>query len=134
MTETNTKKFPATVVEIINEYRVVINRGKLDGIQLGQPFLIYILSSKEIIDPETQDSLGYLEIVKGRGKVVHIQERMATIESSITTAPIRKVVKKIPTGPFGFIYNQGEELEEIIEGSKLAPFDDPKFGDKAKPV
>ena len=67
------KKFPAFVASIINEYKVVINRGIKHDIRLGQRFLIYKLSDEEIIDPITKEPLGYLEIVKGTGKVIHLQ-------------------------------------------------------------
>ncbi|MEX2120225.1 MAG: hypothetical protein WD847_11580 [Pirellulales bacterium] len=40
-------------------------------------FLIYDLSDP-ILDPETKEELGQLEIVKGRVKVGHVQEKMCT--------------------------------------------------------
>ena len=65
------KKFPAAVANIINEYKIVINRGSEHNIRLEQRFLIYSLSHEEIIDPITNEPLGYLEIVKGTGKVIN---------------------------------------------------------------
>ena len=62
------------VVKILDDYKLAINAGAKDQISLGQKFLIYSLSDEEIIDPDTNQSLGYLEIVKGTGIVTHVQE------------------------------------------------------------
>lgn len=132
MTEDNMKKFPATVVKIIDEYTIVINRGGLNGVKLNQSFLIYFLSEKEIVDPETQESLGHLEIIRGRGKVSHVQERISTIKSIMTATPTRRIIKR--SSPSMFVYFDRGEQEEISESGKLLPFNDAQLGDKAKPI
>lgn len=132
MTETNTKKFPARVVKIIDAYTIVINRGGLDGVKLNQPFLMYCLSGEEIIDPETYESLGHLEIIRGRGTVSHVQDRISTIKSIMTATPTRRIIRRKPGSMFGFM-DQGEQ-EEISEGGELLPFNDVRVGDKAKPI
>jgi hypothetical protein len=76
--ENKNSTFPAIVAKVLNEYEVIINKGSMHQIKEGQRFLIYRISDEEIIDPETQQSLGYLEIVVGRGKVTHVQERKET--------------------------------------------------------
>ena len=75
-----TKSFK--VVKVIDEFTLVINIGSDDEIEKGQRFLVYSISPDDIIDPDTNESLGKLEIVKGTGTVTHVQEKMATIESS----------------------------------------------------
>src|SRR6266508_2456411 len=84
--------FPCTVVEVIDDYTVVINRGSRDGIRGGQRFVIYAQSSEQIRDPESGELLGYLEIVKGTGKVTHLQERLATVESDKTDEAKKRVI------------------------------------------
>lgn len=74
-------KWPARVVTVLGENRIVINRGTDDGVRRDQRFLLYDLSEEELLDPVTEESLGRLEIPKGTGKVVHAQDRMATIQS-----------------------------------------------------
>jgi len=133
MTENNTRKFPATVVSIIDPYNIVINRGRHDGIELNQPFLIYILSEREIVDPDTREILGYLEIIRGRGKVVHVQDRISTIKSSTTASSTRRIIKRKPPSIWGGFMEQSEQ-EEIIEGGEILPFNDARVGDKAKPI
>jgi hypothetical protein len=73
--------FPATVAALIDAGRVVINRGAQDGIRFGQRFTIYELSEQDIVDPATNESLGHLEIIRGTGSVVHIQDRMSIVEA-----------------------------------------------------
>lgn len=75
--------FPALVAEVLDPYQVIINRGSIDQVKLNDRFLMYELT-KEIVDPETQESLGRLQVSKGTGRVVQVQERMAVIYSDRT--------------------------------------------------
>lgn len=69
------------VVKVVNEKTtVIINGGSKAGIKLGDRFLIYSLG-EDIIDQETKENLGPLEIVKGTGRITHVQEKMATLEN-----------------------------------------------------
>lgn len=122
------KKFPAAVASIINEYRIVINRGNEHNIRLGQRFLIYSLSDEEIIDPITNEPLGYLEIVKGTGKVINVQERISIIESDKTEILNKKIIRK------GSLYSfLGDAVEEIASPERV-PFEAVQVGDRAKPI
>jgi len=123
------KGFPALIASIINKYRVVMNRGALDGIELNQRFQIYSVSQEDILDPETKESLGKLEIVRGIGKVIHVQEQMSTLESDIKeSSGGRTIRKKLPFGIMGEIQETVESTDEIIE------YEDVKVGDKVRPV
>jgi len=127
MGENNDNIFPALVVEVLNEYEVVINRGSSHGIKTGQRFLVFELSEKEIYDPETEKSLGFLEIVKGTGKITHVQDKMATIRSDMLEYEKSIIKRKSGLFPFG-------SEEENISSPELQPFEEPKRLDKAKPV
>lgn len=130
MAEILRPRFPATVVAIIDTYKVVINRGMKHFIKEGQRFLLYKLDDNEIKDTISGESLGYLEIPKGTGKVISVQERMSIIESDRWEPSVKTVVKR----------NQQSKLfpeteEEITSPSnRLKPFDGPEIGDKAKPI
>lgn len=123
----NTVRFPALVVSVLNNYRLVINRGQSDNIKLGQRMLVYELSDNPVVDPETGESLGHIELVKGTGKIVHVQERLSTIESDRygqSDSFIRRPKPwEIDSGP-----------EEVRRPAPLVPFDSPKAGDKVKPI
>ena len=83
---------------------VSLNVGSINGVQEGDKFLVYSLSDHEIVDPDTGESLGYLEFVKGTGEVVHVQ----------TGSTVEEIV-------------QDDNREQI-------PFDNPHVGDLAKPI
>lgn len=128
------KIFPALVVKLIDEYTVVINRGSDHEMEEGKRFLIYSISPEEILDPITKESLGHLEIVKGKGKIIHIQEKISIIEScEFGESSERKIIrKKNPFNPFSLI-----EQEEIITPSSEIipiPFDNVEVGDFVKPI
>lgn len=122
------------VAQIINDYRVAINKGAEDGVKEGQSYLIYCLSEEDIIDPVSQKSLGKLEIVKGTGKVIHVQKYLATIESdkfktSRSTTKRNPSTSSIFTAFGGY---QAEETETINTDRK--PFDDVNIGDLVKRI
>lgn len=80
-TEKSEIKKEPKIASIVDQFRVVINAGRADGIRSGQRFLIYKIGD-EIIDPDTNESLGRLEVIKGIGEVIHVQEKMATLQTT----------------------------------------------------
>lgn len=116
----------ARVIKVIDDYTVVINRGKEHGLESFFRVLVYFVDPEELVDPETKESLGNLEIVRGTGKPIHIQDKMATIKSD-RILPRPKTIRK--NGPYSIL--MGTEI--IEEGpSESLPFDRPQVGDKAK--
>lgn len=128
MSKSSPPRYPAKVVEIIDASRVAINRGSKDGIQNGQRFLVYSLG-KELFDPETEESLGKLEIVRGVGVAAHVQERLTTIESEARGPRIRRVRRSE-----GLLLFSGRGEEVIEETGQRLPFDSPEVGDLVKPM
>ena len=131
------RDFPAKVAKIINNKTIVINRGFDDNVKKGDSFLVYAIG-EEIIDPETGESLGKLEIVRGRAIAEHIQEKMSTLKSSKTVLPDKKVIYRKPIGrSLGLLTGLGsaiETKEEVYGESEILPFDGVKVGDLVKPI
>ena len=75
------KALTGQVIEVLNDYEVVINKGSADGVNMDNRFLLY-KEGREIIDPESKENLGRLELVSGEGMPKHIQERFTTLKSS----------------------------------------------------
>jgi len=88
----------------------------------GDMFLIYRLGD-EIVDPDTKEILGTLEIVVGMGKVEHAQETIATLTSCKTKKAKSKTIRKLP-------WSMGSE--EIVEEPEFLPFNEPRIGDFVK--
>ena len=128
MTDVEPVSWPARVVEVIDQNRVVINRGSRDGLKQGQRFLVYGLGASDLIDPDTKESLGRLEIVRGIGTITHVQERVCTLTSARTASPSKRIVRKNP-----LIFSQ-METETIQEVPETLPFDDASKGDYVRPV
>jgi len=73
-------KTDGKVIKIISEEQVVINIGSSKGVSNVDKFLIF-LYGEELSDPDTGENLGKLEIIKGKGKAIHVQDLMSTIET-----------------------------------------------------
>ncbi len=133
-TEQNRSKkgvFPAQVAKVINSIRIVINRGSEHQIKLNQKVLLYSLSDEEIQDPETGESLGYLEIYKGTGKVITVQDKLSVIESDrdeFTEALVKSVTQPLFSSHFSSAFPSN-----LTRGNKI-PFEDPQVGDLVKPI
>jgi hypothetical protein len=99
----NDTKSTARVVHTTDEYTIVINRGQNEGVTLGDTYLIYALGP-ELTDPDTGELLGQLEVVRGRAKVSHVQEKLATFETSdfYEVPGSRKIIKR--DGGYGGIF------------------------------
>ncbi|SFV88443.1 FIG00450213: hypothetical protein [hydrothermal vent metagenome] len=101
------------VIKIISPTEIVINVGK-DKIHQFDEFLVYSIE-EELFDPETTESLGMLESVKGTVKATHIQEQLTTLQSSkfIVTREAKKTITK-PGGVVG-MFGFDSDSETIIE-------------------
>lgn len=130
MENTFPKLTVAKVAKVLDEFTVVINKGANDGIKKGQKFLIYNLA-EEIIDPDKNESLGSLEIVRGTGKVTHLQETMATLGSDMTN-DLGRSVRRFKRPSLAAFFGP-EEIEETIPAQTI-PFNNVQVGDLVKPI
>lgn len=135
------------VIKVINSTEIVINAGKNEIKKLSN-FLIYSLD-EELFDPDTNESLGQLEIVKGTAEPVHIQEKLTTLQSN-TFEIIREESKKVITskGNSGkqlsglaaslamFGHTDQNETEELTVPAKRRrkPLENVKIGDLVKTI
>ena len=136
MVEENTQVlYPASVVRIIDEYTVVINRGSDHAVSKGDQFLVYYVDPEELKDPETGESLGTLEIVRGTGSAVHVQPKITTIKSNRSVSRGR-VIRRTSNPPLGGLFSTlASERETIEEPEREAlPFAEVQVEDRVKPV
>jgi hypothetical protein len=73
-----------TVARIFSPQHVALSAGTEQGVKEGEVFVIYSLSDM-ILDPSNGESLGQLEIVKGRVRVFYVQEKMCQAETLTRT-------------------------------------------------
>jgi len=130
----NIENYPASVVKVIDEYTIVINRGSDHGVSKGDQFLVYFVDPEGLTDPETGESLGNLEVIRGTGSAIHVQQKICTIKSNRNVSRGR-VIRRTSNPAFGLLGSLGAEKETIEEPEKEAlPFDDAEVRDKVKPV
>lgn len=120
------------VVSVEDSFTVVINAGLNKGVEEGDEFLIVGLG-KTIKDPDTDEELGQLEIVRGKGEVSHLQPKMATLQSSeIEHSPTTREIKKITNqNPFAIFSGTSATSTELIKPGPEKPkeFKGVKIGD-----
>ena len=100
------------VIDVLDDTKIVINKGAKDGVIPGNRFLIY-REGRELTDPDTGENLGRLELVCGEGEPSHIQDRMTTLTSA------KRVVQN------GFIWPR-EEIYHPEES--VVPFENVEAG------
>ena len=110
------------VVKVLNDFKVVLNKGHKDGIKEGQRFRLIEKTNEELRDPDTGELFGYLEIPKGEGVVVHATENTSILESDYW--------EKVPQKP--------NVLQRLLNIKSFAyrkkPFENPKKGDWVIPI
>ena len=132
MSEKATKVIAKVVLVQDYEFNLVINKGSDDGVEKGDRYLVYGIGP-ELFDPDTNESLGQLEIVRGKGVVTHVQPRIATIRSIEKKIQQTRRIIREDTNPFSFLGKKVIEETQPDSGEEL-PFEDPTKGDYAKPI
>jgi hypothetical protein len=109
------------VVATTDKYTIVVNRGAEHGVKAGDRFLIVGLGPT-ITDPDTQEELERLEIVRGKVAISHVQERISTarsceFEKSSDVKEIKKVTSR-GGGVLGLMAPQDTVTESITPGEE----------------
>lgn len=129
------EKRTGKVVKVLNRSEVVVNLGSQAGVGEDDVFVVYA-PGEELWDPDTGESLGNLEIVRGRAQATHVQEKLTTLRSIETRStlqdrkrpkvltPIEQLAGLSPFQP------QEEVVTEHVEVP--APFREVKIGDLAR--
>jgi hypothetical protein len=69
------------VAEVIDQYKVVANKGKEDGVEEGMNFVIYEKKGG-YTDPDTGEELGTREVIKAEVKVTEVYDKMSVLKSA----------------------------------------------------
>lgn len=124
----------AKVAAVISKFKVALNIGKDDGVEVGQDFIIY-RQGDIVRDPDSGENLGIFEEVVGRGVVTYVQDRISTLESSEILEGGRKVIRKSLPGISGLSGLFVPTTEEVMqEPDQIKPFQNAMVGDMAKRI
>lgn len=121
------------VVATPDRFTIVMNRGADHGISNGDMFLVVGLG-QTIVDPDTQQELERLEIVRGKVSVFHVQEKISSARScEFERSSDVKEIKKVTSrggGVVGFLGPQDTVTESIKPGEeRLRELNDAQLGD-----
>lgn len=72
----------AKVIKIIDDYKIVLNVGLNEKIITGNLFQIVEGDGVEVIDPDTGESYGTLDITKATVKVIKVYPKMCICENN----------------------------------------------------
>ena len=76
MLDTSTISIKGKVAKILNDRELVINLGSDIGVEIGMRFRV-IEESEEVLDPDTNISLGNISRDKVRIKIAHVQPSLS---------------------------------------------------------
>lgn len=109
------------IAEVINTTMAVVNAGNNHGIKRGMYCIVYG-EGQEIFDPNTGESLGLLELLRGRAVVTQVQEKMCVIKAC---------KHRVKTAFIAVAFAMGERFED--DDIKFTNFEDDIFkGDLVK--
>jgi len=123
----------ARVAEILDEFKIILNKGERDGVEINDKFLIYGIGMN-IIDPETNEDLGPVELVRGIVKVTHVQDKICTAKTDqkIPSPDNKRIISRSKPPSMNMLVQRIEKVEESISyiDKKL---DNLEKGDFARP-
>lgn len=124
------------VIKVLDQFSFVVNKGEENGISADRSYLVFGLG-ENLRDPETNEDLGILELVRGRAKAVHVQQKISIFETA-ETQKIRGTIKRIrregASGFSAFMVNT-PRIEEIEEGGETVKKKiDVEVGDLLRPI
>ena len=104
-------KYDGRVAKIVDNQTIVLNIGRRNGVVMSDKFVVFSLG-EEVLDPETGESLGTLEDIKGKGHVVHLQDHLCTIETYELDMPqTTSHPSKGPRGRKGDLYRDFADVQ-----------------------
>jgi hypothetical protein len=124
-------RYIGKVVKVSDEFTVVINIGSEKGVVEGDKFLIVGLG-EVIIDPDTQEELEQLEIIRGKASVTHVQNKISTLKSYEyeKSSDVKEITKVTGGYAMSAILGQNTVTESIKPGaSYLKTLEDVQIGD-----
>jgi len=113
------------VVSVVSPFQIVINAGAEAGLRMKQRVMIYAIGEM-ISDPDSGEELERLEIVKGTGRIIHLQGKISTVKSDMVEETPRHIKRQTTLGSFSSVFGPSEETEIIKED---IPFSEPQIGD-----
>jgi len=116
--ETPQDRLKAKVAAILSQREVVINRGLAAGVQVGMRFAILNSAGVNIRDPDTNEVIDSIEVVKAVVKVVRLTDR-TSVGRTFRTIPGKPGIYGGLSGVSGFLGTPARVETLDIKSSSL---------------
>ena len=85
---TQTELIRGKVAKILNSREVALNIGQMHGVETGMLFDILSNAGLGIVDPDTNEELGSVDLPKTRVKITHVYDNLS-VASTYRTKRVR---------------------------------------------
>lgn len=113
------ERYFGKIVSTPNKYTVIVDKGAEHGVESGDRFIVVGLGDV-LLDPDTNEELERLEIVRGRVVVTHVQKKISTLTSCEyeKSEDVRDITKVTSRGGLAMLGPQETITESIRPGEK----------------
>lgn len=123
------------IVKILDEYNVVINAGISQDIKQGDQFQILDKEGSEVVDPDTQEVIGTLDLIKATVRVTELHEKMCICSSQSSIKMNSPFLSGISSISDSFTVSEQEKLNvdlAQVTGGKRKSNKKIRLGDVAR--
>jgi len=116
----------AKVAAVLGKMDLVLNKGAADGVQVGMRFAVLDRIGIEIIDPDSHEVIGSLDVEKTVVKVVRVKDRLAVARTFRTVGDAmmmtslfqRPVLETLEAEPGSYVETRGQPKAPIAKGDR----------------
>lgn len=108
------------VAQIASDEEVVLNVGSQHGVKNDMEFAIY-MEGDHVIDPETKEDLGAIEIVKGRVRVYHVMEKMSLARAVLIEERVQSEYSVLAREIAGALHTRLRQSKLEVRNDEVSP-------------
>lgn len=108
------------VAKILDEYNLVINGGTEHNVSVGDKFQILDKTGSAVEDPDTNEIIGYLDLIKATVEVIEVQEKMSICTSGEHVTIIKSIADDIEKLNFSSNpYTKTEKIKLNVDNTQI---------------
>lgn len=117
------EKVRGRIIRVLDSTTVIINLGSKDGVQTNSIFNI-LGEPEAITDPFSQETLGYVNVVKAKVRAVRVDDKFTIATTERTIYTLRDLFDKMSARPYipSLFERQFEEGELLVEQEEIQPW------------
>lgn len=85
----------AKVIKIISDSKIVLNVGSNSGVEVGRIFKVMEKQGEEVLDPDTGESYGTLDILKATVRVTNVYPKMCVCTNTESVTSIGLTLREL---------------------------------------